>query len=62
MSPTERDHLVGNIVGHLSHGVERFIQERAVKSYWSLVDPDLGARVAKSLGLQSRSNELLAAS
>jgi len=42
--------------------VERFIQERAVKSYWSLVDPDLGARVAKGLGLESRLNELLAAS
>jgi catalase len=62
MSPTERDHLVGNIVGHLSQGVERYIQERAVKSYWSPVDRDLGARVAKGLGLESRSKELLAAS
>ena len=32
MSPTDRDHLVGNIVGQLSQGVERFIQERAVKT------------------------------
>src|SRR3984957_16922758 len=55
MSPTERDHLVGNIVGHLSQGVERYIQERAVKSYWSPVDRDLGARVAKGLGLELRS-------
>jgi catalase len=62
MSPTERDHLVGNIVWHLSQGVERHVQERAVKSYWSLVDPDLGARVAKGLGLKTRPNELLAAS
>jgi catalase len=31
--------------------VERFIQERAVKSYLYPVDPDLGARVAKGLGL-----------
>jgi catalase len=62
MSPTERDHLVSNIVGHLGDGVERFIQDRAVKSYWSLVDPDLGARVAKGLGLESRTKELLAAS
>ena len=45
------DHLVGNIVRHLSQGVESFIQERAVKSYLSPVDPDLGARVAKGLGL-----------
>jgi catalase len=52
MSPTDRDHLVGNIVWNLSQGVERFIQERAVKSYWSLVDPELGARVAKGLGLE----------
>ncbi len=51
MSPTDRDHLVGNIVWHLSQGVERFIQERAVKSYLSPIDPDLGARVAKGLGL-----------
>jgi catalase len=51
MSQTEQDHLVDNIVGHLGHGVERFIQERAVKSYLSPIDPDLGARVAKGLGL-----------
>ena len=36
---------------HLSQGVESFIQERAVKSYLSPIDPDLGARVAKGLGL-----------
>jgi len=51
MSPADRDHLVGNIVGHLSQGVERFIQERAVNDYWMKVDPDLGARVAQGLGL-----------
>jgi catalase len=54
MSPADKDHLVGNIVWHLSHGVERFIQERAVENYLSPVDPDLGARVAKGLGLTSR--------
>jgi len=53
MSPTDRDHLVGNIVWHLSHGVERFIQERAVNDYWSKVDADLGARVARGLGFGS---------
>ncbi len=53
MTPTDRDHLVGNIVGHLSQGVERFIQERAVNDYWTKVDPDLGARVAQDLGLQT---------
>jgi len=46
-----RDRLVGNIVWHLSQGVERFIQERAVNDYWSKVDPDLGTRVAHDLGL-----------
>jgi catalase len=51
MTPTDRDHLVGNIVWHLSQGVERFIQERAVNDYWAKVDPDLGARVAHDVGL-----------
>ena len=51
MSPVDRDHLASNIVWHLSQGVERFIQERAVHDYWAKVDPDLGARVARGLGL-----------
>ena len=53
MTPTDRDHLVSNIVGHLSQGVERFIQERAVNDYWAKVDPDLGARVAQGMGLRT---------
>jgi catalase len=51
MMPTDRDHLAANIVSHLSQGVERFIQERAVKDYWAKVDSDLGTRVAHELGL-----------
>ncbi|GAA4588243.1 catalase [Planotetraspora phitsanulokensis] len=51
MTPTDRDHLIGNIVWHLSQGVEHFIQERAVKDYWAKVDSDLGARIAHELGL-----------
>jgi catalase len=51
MTPIDREHLAGNIVSHLSQGVERFIQERAVHDYWAKVDPDLGARVARGLGL-----------
>jgi catalase len=51
MTSTDQDHLVGNIVWHLSQGVERFIQERAVNDYWAKVDPDLGARVAAGLGV-----------
>ena len=53
LSPTEREHLVSNIVWHLSQGVERFIQERAVNDYWIKVDQDLGARVAQGLGLSA---------
>jgi catalase len=53
--------LVGNIVWHLSQGVERFIQERAVKNYFYPVDPDLGARVAKGLGLEVTPGSTLAA-
>jgi catalase len=51
MTPTDRDHLVGNIVLHLSQGAERFIQERAVNDYWAKVDPDLAACVARDVGL-----------
>lgn len=51
MTPTDQDHLASNIVWHLSQGVERFIQERAVKDYWTKVDPDLGTRIAHDLGL-----------
>jgi len=51
MTPTDRDHLADNIVWHLSQGVERFVQERAVNEYWAKVDHDLGARIASDLGL-----------
>ena len=59
LSPTDRDHLVNNIVGHMSDGVERFIQERAV-ALWRKVDPELGQRIAQGVGLASR--EAVAAS
>jgi catalase len=52
MSQTDRDHLVNNLVGHLSDDVERVIQERAI-ALWSQVDPDLGSRVAQGLGIVS---------
>ena len=51
MTPTERVHLAANIVSHLSQGVERFIQERAVNEYSANVDLDLGARMARELGM-----------
>ena len=51
MTPTDRDHLADNIAWHLSQGVERSIQERAVRDYWTKVDADLGARIARDVGL-----------
>ncbi|HZR39531.1 MAG TPA: catalase-related domain-containing protein, partial [Ktedonobacteraceae bacterium] len=53
LSPTDRDHLVSNIVAHMSSGVERAIQERALK-HWYQVDNDLGTRIAQGLGLEVR--------
>lgn len=47
---TGRDHLVSNIVGHMSQGVERFIQERAV-NLWRKVDSEFGERIAQGLGI-----------
>jgi catalase len=43
-----RDRLVGNIVTHIRAGVVEPVLSR-VKEYWSQVDPDLGARIAKEL-------------
>jgi catalase len=50
LSVTERQHLANNIIGHMSQGVERPIQERALK-IWHQVDPELGSAIAKGLGL-----------
>ncbi len=53
LSETDKDHLVSNIVGHMSQGVERAIQERAV-GLWKQVDLDLGTRIAQGIGLEVR--------
>jgi catalase len=50
LSPVEREHLVGNIAGHVSKGVTREMQRRVI-AYWSSVHPDLGAGVARALRL-----------
>lgn len=50
LSQVDRDHLVSNIVGHMSQGVERPVQERAL-NLWRQVDKDLGERIARGLGL-----------
>jgi catalase len=51
LSPMDREHLASNIVGHMSKGVERSVQERALK-LWYQVDPNLGALIAQGLGIQ----------
>jgi len=51
LSDTDREHLVSNIIGHMSQGVERPVQERTLK-LWHQVDRELGARVARGLGLE----------
>jgi catalase len=51
LSETDREHLASNIIGHMSQSVERAVQERALK-LWYQVDRELGAQVAKGLGLE----------
>jgi catalase len=50
MSPTDREHLVTNIVAHASADVTPAVQARVVE-YWTCVDADLGASVASGLGI-----------
>jgi catalase len=49
LSEVDRDHMVGNIVGHASDGVTPEMQQRVI-AYWGNVDPNLGQRVAAGLG------------
>ncbi len=55
MSDTDREHLVTNIVGHASDHVSEPVQQRVI-AYWTNVDPDLGSRVARGLGLAGKPN------
>ncbi|HSV66596.1 MAG TPA: catalase [Mycobacteriales bacterium] len=48
LSETDREHLAGNIVGHIKGGVTDAMLPRVLE-YWANVDPDLGARVAKGV-------------
>jgi catalase len=52
LSDTDRHHLVSNIVGHMSQGVERAVQVRAL-NHWYKVDQELGARIARGVGLET---------
>jgi catalase len=49
LSPTDREHLVTNIVAHAGAGVSHDVQLRVI-DYWMRVDAELGARVATGLG------------
>lgn len=49
LSETDRAHLIDNIVGHMSKGVEPAIQQRALQ-LWYQVDPHLGGQIAQRLG------------
>jgi catalase len=49
MTETDKEHLIGNIVGHLGNAQKR-IQMRQTAIFFK-ADPDYGRRVAKGLGL-----------
>lgn len=59
MSEKDRDHLIGNIVGHLG-GAETRIQLRQAALFYK-ADPDYGRRVAEGIGLDIKEVERLAA-
>jgi catalase len=59
MTDEERDHLVGNIVSHLS-GAQKRIQFRQAALFYK-ADADYGRRVAEGLGLDVKEVENLAA-
>lgn len=58
MTEEAREHLVGNIVAHLS-GAQKRIQLRQTALFFK-ADPDYGSRVAKGLGLDVKEVERLA--
>ena len=58
MTETDKEHLIGNIVGHLGNAQKR-IQLRQTAIFFK-ADPDYGRRVAKGLGLNVKEVERLA--
>ncbi|MGH2459546.1 MAG: catalase [Chloroflexota bacterium] len=50
LSEIDRAHLVSNVVTHMSQGVEHDVKARAL-DHWRQVDADLGARIARGLGM-----------
>jgi catalase len=59
LTPTDREHLASNIIGHLGQGVERAVQERALKN-WYQVDPKLGAQIAAGVGIEVNTGSAVA--
>ncbi|MFI6293805.1 catalase [Nonomuraea sp. NPDC050790] len=51
LSPTDREHLVSNIVGHASAPEVTAETKKRVVEYWSNVHKDLGQGVSQGLGL-----------
>ena len=58
MKEEDRDHLIGNIVGHLGKAQKR-IQLRQTSLFYK-ADPEYGRRVAEGLGLDARDVKRLA--
>jgi catalase len=52
LSEQDREHLLSNLAGALSDGVEHSVQIRSVE-HWRKVDAELGSRLAAKLGLAS---------
>jgi len=48
MTNTERDHLISNMLGNISHA-SRDIQERQTRIFYKC-DPEYGTRLAQGLG------------
>ncbi len=59
MTDTDREHLIGNLVGHLQNAQVR-LQRRQTALFYK-ADPDYGARVAAGLGLDLEDIKRLAA-
>ncbi|SKA34399.1 catalase [Marinactinospora thermotolerans DSM 45154] len=53
LSETDRANMVSNIVGHASAPEVTADMKKRVVEYWTNVHPDLGAGVAKGLGVQA---------
>lgn len=58
MTNVDRDHLISNIVGHLS-GAKKEIQIRQTAIFYK-VDPDYGSRIAEDLGIDMKEIKNLA--